>query len=53
MLKRETAVWRTLSAVPAVRAGRVHIIVDPRTVVPGPRVADAIELIADILNPGR
>jgi iron complex transport system substrate-binding protein len=53
MLKRETAVWRTLSAVPAVSAGRVHIIVDPRTVVPGPRVAEAIELIADILNPGR
>jgi iron complex transport system substrate-binding protein len=53
MLKRETAVWRTLSAVPAVSAGRVHIIVDPRTVVPGPRVAGAIELIADILNPGR
>jgi iron complex transport system substrate-binding protein len=53
MLKRETDVWRTLSAVPAVSAGRVHIIVDPRTVVPGPRVAEAIEVIANILSPGR
>ena len=53
MLKRETDVWRTLSAVPAVSAGRVHIVVDPRTVVPGPRVAEAIELIAKILSPGR
>jgi len=53
MLKREMDVWRTLSAVPAVKAGRVHIIVDPRTVVPGPRVAEAVELIADILSPGR
>jgi iron complex transport system substrate-binding protein len=53
MLKRETDAWRTLSAVPAVSGGRVHIVVDPRTVVPGPRVAEAIELIAKILSPGR
>lgn len=53
MLKRETDVWRTLAAVPAVKAGRIHIVVDPRTVVPGPRVAEAVELIADILSPRR
>jgi ABC-type Fe3+-hydroxamate transport system substrate-binding protein len=49
MLKRETAIWSTLASVPAVKTGRVHVIVDPRTVVPGPRVAEAVELIAAVL----
>jgi ABC-type Fe3+-hydroxamate transport system substrate-binding protein len=37
--------------VPAVRDGRVHFVVDPRTVVPGPRVAEATELLARVLHP--
>jgi iron complex transport system substrate-binding protein len=49
--QRETAVWQTLPAVPAVRSGRVYFFGDPRTVIPGPRVAEAIELFARTLHP--
>ena len=45
-------VWRTLASVPAVRTGRIHVIVDPKTVVPGPRVAEAAELLARAIHPG-
>jgi len=45
-LQRETAVWNALPSVPAVRNRRVHIISDHRTVVPGPRVAEGVEVIA-------
>jgi iron complex transport system substrate-binding protein len=48
---RETAVWNTLSAIPAVRAGRVFLLADERTVVPGPRVAEGTEAIARVLHP--
>ncbi len=50
-IESEIGVWRTLGSVPAVRAGRVHFIVDPRMVVPGPRVAEAAELLARALHP--
>jgi iron complex transport system substrate-binding protein len=49
----ELAVWQVLSAVPAVRNGRVHMIGDERTVIPGPRVAQGTELIARALHPDR
>jgi iron complex transport system substrate-binding protein len=49
---REIAVWQALSSVPAVRAGRVYFIDQQLTVIPGPRVADAIDLIARTLHPG-
>jgi iron complex transport system substrate-binding protein len=49
--KREESVWRVLPSVPAVRSGRVSIITDERTVVPGPRVAEGTELIARALHP--
>jgi iron complex transport system substrate-binding protein len=49
--KREIAVWGSLSSVPAVRNGRVYFIDQQLTVIPGPRVADAIELIARSLHP--
>ncbi len=49
--RREIAVWQALSSVPAVRTGRIAIITDPRTVVPGPRVAEGTELIARTLHP--
>ena len=51
-IQAETDVWRTLGSVPAVRAGRIHFIVDPRMVVPGPRVAEAAELLARAIHPG-
>jgi iron complex transport system substrate-binding protein len=47
----EIGVWRTLGSVPAVRNGRVQFIVDQRTVVPGPRIAEGTELIARALHP--
>jgi ABC-type Fe3+-hydroxamate transport system substrate-binding protein len=37
--------------VPAVRTGRVYFLADQSTVVPGPRVAQAVELIARTLHP--
>ncbi len=52
MKTRETAVWQALPSVPAVRTGRVYFIADERTVVPGPRVAEAVELFARALHPG-
>jgi iron complex transport system substrate-binding protein len=48
--RREIAVWQALSSVPAVQAGRVYFIDQQLTVIPGPRVADAIELIAHTLH---
>lgn len=50
MEAKERAVWTTLSSVPAVRNGRVYLIDDPRTVIPGPRVAEGVEVIARVLH---
>jgi iron complex transport system substrate-binding protein len=50
-IQRERTAWSVLSSVPAVRNGRVHIIADERTVVPGPRVAEGAELMARALHP--
>ena len=49
--RRETDVWQALPGLPAVRARRVYLLDDARTVIPGPRVAEAIELIARTLHP--
>lgn len=51
--QKELATWKQLPSVPAVRNGRVHIIADPRTVVPGPRVGEGVALIAGVLHGGR
>jgi iron complex transport system substrate-binding protein len=48
--RRERTTWNQLAAVPAVRTGRVHIITDPRTVIPGPRVVEGVEVIAERLH---
>jgi iron complex transport system substrate-binding protein len=50
-VEREAAAWKPLSAIPAVRTGRIAILTDPRTVVPGPRVAEGTDLIARALHP--
>jgi iron complex transport system substrate-binding protein len=50
-LERERAVWTPLASVPAVRSGRVYILVDPALTVPGPRIAAATELIARTIHP--
>jgi iron complex transport system substrate-binding protein len=49
---REQAVWRTLSALPAVRSNRIHIVADDRLFIPGPRVVDAARILAGVLHPG-
>ncbi len=45
------AVWSRLAAVPAVKAQRVHVLAGEGLVVPGPRVAAAVERFADALHP--
>jgi iron complex transport system substrate-binding protein len=52
-IDRERAAWKTLPAVPAVRMGRVAVLVGNQFVVPGPRLADAAEAIADVIHPVR
>lgn len=48
---RERGVWRSLPSVPAVRSGRIYILADDRFAIPGPRVAEAARLMADVLHP--
>jgi iron complex transport system substrate-binding protein len=48
--RKELAVWSQLASVPAVRNHRVHLIVDARTVIPGPRVVEGVEAIARVLR---
>jgi cobalamin transport system substrate-binding protein len=50
-IRRETAVWQGVRSVPAVRSGRVYLLADERTVIPGSRVAEGIEVIARTLHP--
>jgi iron complex transport system substrate-binding protein len=47
---KELRVWGALASIPAVRNRRVHIIADPRTVIPGPRVAEAVDVLARALH---
>lgn len=49
-IARETAIWSSLGSVPAVRNRRVILLVDERTVIPGPRVAEGVEAIARALG---
>ncbi len=49
--ERERLSWNALAGVPAVRNGRVYILVGDELVVPGPRVADTAERIARVLHP--
>ena len=47
----EVAVWNRLPAIPAVRNGRVHLLLGNQFVVPGPRLAEATAAIARALHP--
>jgi iron complex transport system substrate-binding protein len=42
--------WRALPSIPAVRAGRVHVLRGDEFVVPGPRVVVAARRIAETLH---
>ena len=48
---KEIAVWSVMSSLPAVRNSRVYFLDQQKTVVPGPRIAEAVELIARTLHP--
>ena len=48
--RKEVQTWDTLASLPAVRNKRVRIIADARTVIPGPRVAEAVELLAEVIH---
>ena len=50
---RERAVWRALPSLPAVRTNRVHLLADDRLTVPGPRVAEAVRILAQVLHQPR
>jgi iron complex transport system substrate-binding protein len=50
-LAAELAVWQALPALPAVKAHRIYILADDRFVIPGPRVAEAVRLMAEVLHP--
>ena len=52
-VRARTADWDRLAAVPAVKARRVHIVSGTGLVVPGPRVAAAVERLAGVLHPAR
>jgi len=44
--------WNALGSVPAVEAGRVHILTEPYLTIPGPRVGRAARLLAETIHPG-
>jgi len=50
-LKAVTDPWMTLSSVPAVRNKRVIVLNGPGLTVPGPRVVDGIQKMANALHP--
>jgi len=52
-IARERTVWQRLPALPAVRQGRIHLLVGDHFVVPGPRIAEAAEQLADAIHPPR
>ena len=47
----DLGVWNTLASIPAVRNGRVHLLVGDFVVVAGPRLAEGAEAIARTLHP--
>jgi iron complex transport system substrate-binding protein len=46
----ETAVWRGLPTLPAVRDGRVHILPNEALLGPGPRVTETARILAAVLH---
>lgn len=50
-LADERGVWNTLPSLPAVKTGRVYLLVGDEFVVPGPRIVTAAERFARALHP--
>ena len=44
-------VWTRLGSIPAVRNRRLHLLTGQHLVVPGPRLVEGIEALADALHP--
>ena len=42
--------WAPLASIPAVRAGRIHLLTGDYFVVPGPRIGRATEALARTLH---
>ena len=49
--RRLLADWQTMSDVPAVRRGRIHLLTEDYIVVPGPRIARIAERLAGLFHP--
>lgn len=47
---QERAAWRQLPAVPAVRANRILMLADDKLTIPGPRVGEVAQALADALH---
>ena len=43
--------WSNWQSIPAVAAGRVHVLSEPFLTIPGPRVGRAARLLAETLHP--
>lgn len=50
-IQREIRVWQGMPSLPAVARQRIAILADDRLFVPGPRVAEAAQLIAQAIHP--
>jgi iron complex transport system substrate-binding protein len=50
-MKKEIALWKRYSTIPAVKNNRVHIVANSIYVVPGPRVVDCARQLAKFLHP--
>jgi iron complex transport system substrate-binding protein len=50
-LESERRVWNALPSMPAVRLGRIHLLMGDEFVVPGPRIVIAAERFARTLHP--
>jgi iron complex transport system substrate-binding protein len=49
-LRHETAVWKGLPTLPAVRSGHVYILANEVLLVPGPRVVEGVRLMAGAIR---
>ena len=49
--QQETAAWSALPSIPAVRNRRIHLLHGNYFVIPGPRIAAAVEAVARALHP--
>jgi iron complex transport system substrate-binding protein len=52
-LADERQVWQTLSAIPAVRNGRLQILADSSLSIPGPRLAQTARVLAEAIRAAR